>query len=192
MISKGNRSIGIKKLEDVQWGTHSCYFYQAKKDLLSFLIPYFKIGLESNEYCLWITSDDITREEAEELMKSKIKEFDMYLEKGQIEIIPYAEYYFKDNVLSLENSTKHFITKHDFILDKGYDGIRVSGDARWLKKKDLDAFIDHEIRVHEAIANLKLLVTCTYPINKFKKAEILNISNVHRFIIFKNNGSFNN
>jgi len=40
------------------------------------------------------------------------------------------------------------------------------------------------------IGNKKILATCTYPINKFKKAEILNIANAHRFIIFKNNGSF--
>ena len=81
MISNNNRSIGIKPLEDVQWGTHSCYFYQTKKDLLAFLVPYFNVGLENNEYCLWIISDEFTREEAEELLRSKIKKFDIFVKK---------------------------------------------------------------------------------------------------------------
>ena len=190
MISNDNRNIGIKPLQDVQWGTHSCYFYQTKKDLLDFLVPYFKLGLESNEYCLWVISDDITRAEAEELLKTEIKEFERYLIKGQIAIIPYTEYYVKDNVLNLENTIKHIIGSHKLVLEQGYDGIRASGDLRWLKKKDLDAFINFENRIHEAVSNLNFLGTCTYPINKFKKAEILNISNSHRFVIFKNNGTF--
>lgn len=190
MISKDNRNIGIKPLEDVQWGTHSCYFYQSKKDLLAFLIPYFKVGLENNEYCLWIISDDITRGEAEELLRTEVKEFDRYLKKGQIAIIPYTEYYVKDGVLNLDNIIKHVISTHKLILEQGYDGIRASGDLRWLKKQDLDAFISFENRFNEAVSNLNFLGTCTYPINKFKKAEILNISNTHRFVIFKNNGSF--
>jgi len=190
MISKKNRNIGIKPLEEVQWGTHSCYFYQTKKDLLAFIVPYFKVGLESNEYCLWVISDIITREEAEELLRSEVKEFDKYLKKGQMAIIPYTQYYVKNNVLNLENIIKHIISTHKIILEQGYDGIRASGDLRWLKKKDLEAFLKFENRFNEEVSSLKFLGTCTYPINKFKKTEILNISNTHRFVIFKNNGSF--
>ena len=190
MISKKNRSIGIKPLEEVQWGTHSCYFYQTKKDLFAFIVPYFKVGLESNEYCLWVISDIITREEAEELLRSEVKEFDKYLKKGQMAIIPYTQYYVKNNVLNLENIIKHIISTHKIILEQGYDGIRASGDLRWLKKKDLEAFLKFENRFNEEVSSLNFLGTCTYPINKFKKTEILNISNTHRFVIFKNNESF--
>jgi len=112
IISTESRSIGIKPLEDVQWGTHSCYFYQSKKDLLAFLIPYFKLGLERNEYCLWVISDDITKVEAEKLLKTQVKEFDKYLKKGQIAIIPYTEHYVKNDDLTLTNTIKHVITKH--------------------------------------------------------------------------------
>jgi len=190
MISTKNRSIGIKPLEDVQWGTHSCYFYQTKKDLLAFIVPYFKKGLESNEYCLWVISDIINREEAEELLRSEVKDFDTYLKKGQMAIIPYTEYYVKNDVLNLEKIIKHVISTHKLVLEQGYDGIRASGDLRWLKKKNLDTFINFENRFNDAVSNLNFLGTCTYPINKFKKAEILNISNTHRFVIFKNNGNF--
>lgn len=190
MLSKDNRSIGIEPMEDVQWGTHSCYFYQSKKDLLALLVPYFKLGLESNEVCLWIFSGDLSKEEAEEAMRSSMKDFDDYLNKGQIEIIPYTEYYTNNNSFAPEKAVKASVEKLRFALKNGYDGIRASGDLRWLKKKDLDAFIEFETRYHESISNLKLVAICTYPINKFKKTEILNISNAHRFVIFKSNGGY--
>ena len=190
LISKNSRNIGIEPLEDVQWGTHSCYFYHTKKDLIAFLLPYFKAGLENNEYCAWVISEDITQEEATELMRKTVKDFDVYMEKGQMIIISYKDCYNKDMTLSLNNLIESLNDKQKFIFEQGYDGIRVSADLKWLKKKDLDAFINFESQFNDALNNLNYIATCTYPINKFKKTEILNITNAHRFVIFKNNGSF--
>ena len=50
------RKSGIDIIGDISWGTHFCQFYQTKEDLMDMLIPYFKAGLENNEFCLWITS----------------------------------------------------------------------------------------------------------------------------------------
>jgi hypothetical protein len=44
------RSTGISVVGDVPWGTHFCSFYKTKQDLLDILIPYFKTGLENNEF----------------------------------------------------------------------------------------------------------------------------------------------
>ncbi|MEN4018226.1 MAG: MEDS domain-containing protein [Methanobacterium sp.] len=45
-------------------GTHFCQFYQTKEDLIDVLIPYFKAGLENNEFCMWITSEPLFKKEA--------------------------------------------------------------------------------------------------------------------------------
>lgn len=50
------RRSGIDIIGDVSWGTHFCQFYQTREDLIEILIPYFKAGLENNEFCMWITS----------------------------------------------------------------------------------------------------------------------------------------
>ena len=36
------RKTGISVVGDVPWGTHFCYFYETKQDLLDTLVPYFK------------------------------------------------------------------------------------------------------------------------------------------------------
>ena len=46
------RKTGIDIIGEVPWGTHICLFYEAKSDLLEILVPYFKAGLENNEFCV--------------------------------------------------------------------------------------------------------------------------------------------
>ena len=58
------RHTGIHIIGDVPWGTHFCQFYQDKQDLIDTLVPYFKAGLENNEFCMWITSEPLRAEEA--------------------------------------------------------------------------------------------------------------------------------
>lgn len=48
------REAGISVVGRMPWGTHFCHFYETREDLLDTLIPYFKTGLENNEFCLWV------------------------------------------------------------------------------------------------------------------------------------------
>jgi hypothetical protein len=36
----------------VPWGTHFCQFYQEQHDPVDIPVPYFKAGLENNEFCM--------------------------------------------------------------------------------------------------------------------------------------------
>ena len=90
------RKSGIDIIGDVPWGTHICQFYQTKQDLIDILVPYFKAGLENNEFCMWITSQPLEVNEAKEALRKATPDFDHYLEKGQIEIIPYTYWYFNE------------------------------------------------------------------------------------------------
>jgi len=53
------RKSGIEALGNVPWGTHFCQFYQTTEDLTDILVPYFKSGLENNEFCFWVTSQPL-------------------------------------------------------------------------------------------------------------------------------------
>jgi hypothetical protein len=62
------RESGIDVLGNISWGSHFSYFYQTTHDLLGTLVPYFRAGLRSKEFCLWIVSNSelLTVEEAKE------------------------------------------------------------------------------------------------------------------------------
>jgi hypothetical protein len=53
-MNKNMRTSGIDIIGDVPWETHFCKFYQTKEDLLDILVPYFKAGLENNDFLIWI------------------------------------------------------------------------------------------------------------------------------------------
>ena len=62
MVEK-TRKMGSDFISDVPCVSHVCQFYQTKDDLTDILVPYFKVGLENNEFCMWITGDLLDEKE---------------------------------------------------------------------------------------------------------------------------------
>jgi hypothetical protein len=89
------RESGIDILGKIPWGSHFCHFYDTKQDLLDFLVPFFKAGLENNEFCLWVISmpELITEEEAKKALRQSIPDVDQYFAEKKIEIINSHEWY---------------------------------------------------------------------------------------------------
>src|SRR5512147_482132 len=89
------RYSGMAVVGNLPWGSHFCQFYKSKKDLLDVLVPYFKAGLDNNEFCVWVTSDFLTAEEAVKAMTAGVPGFAERLAKRQMEIFPYTDWYLK-------------------------------------------------------------------------------------------------
>jgi hypothetical protein len=98
-VNKENTNFGIDILGEVPWGTHLCSFFNTKQDLLEILIPFFRAGLENNEFCLWITSTPITVNEAVQALKLQVPNLDNYIGKQSIEIISHTDWYIKEGIL---------------------------------------------------------------------------------------------
>lgn len=132
----GIRKSGLDVIGDVPWGAHFCQFYQTKEDLLDILVPYFKTGLENNEYCMWVTAQPLSEKEAKKAMRKAVTNFDRYLKSGQIEIVPHTEWHLKDGAFNLQRVLNAWIDKLNQALTKGYEGMRVTGNGGWLEKRD--------------------------------------------------------
>src|SRR5215471_18884466 len=78
------RYTGITTIGDVSWGTHFCQFYQDKRDLIDILVPYFKAGLENNEFCMWVTSEPLRAEEAKAALAANVENLERYIANGQL------------------------------------------------------------------------------------------------------------
>jgi hypothetical protein len=86
-MATGLRNSGLDILGDLPWGTHCCHFFQGKQDLLDTLLPYFAAGLQSREYCLWVTYDPVTEKEARRALRRQVPDADRYLADRSIEIV---------------------------------------------------------------------------------------------------------
>src|SRR3990172_5823838 len=164
--ASGLRKFGLERVGDVPWGTHLCQFYQTKEDLIDILVPYFKAGLESNEFCMWVTAEPLNAEEAKEAMEKSMPNFSEYLKSGQLEIISYKEWYVKGGTFDCDRVLQGWTSKLETALKAGYDGLRLTGNTFWLEKAEWNAFTDYEEAVNNVIGKYRMISVCTYSLYK--------------------------
>src|SRR5882724_169727 len=186
------RESGIDVLGKIPWGSHFCNFYDTKQDLLDILVPYFKAGLESKEFCLWIVSNSglITVDEAKEALQRSVPDFERHFSDKNIEILNETDWYIEDNMFNLEKVINGWHVKLNQALALGYVGMRVSGDTFWLTEKYWKDFVDYEKQLSGSITDLPMTVLCTYPLTKSGAAEILDVAHNHQFAIARRKGEW--
>ena len=184
------REMGIEVMDAVPWGTHICQFYKTKQDLLDILVPYFKAGLENNEFCIWVTSQPLIEKGVEEAMRKAVPKFAQYLGRGQIEVIPYDEWYLKEGVFNREEVYKAWIDKLNHALAEGYDGMRVTGNMTWLDEKIWGDFTDYEEDINNGIVNRQMIAICTYSLDRCGASEIVDIVGNHPLALIKRAGNW--
>ncbi|HOM70613.1 MAG TPA: MEDS domain-containing protein [Armatimonadota bacterium] len=184
------RKTGIEIIGDVPWGTHFCQFYQTKQDLLDILVPYIRNGLESNEFCMWVTADNLDECEAEEALRAVIPDLDRYVDRGALVILPYTEWYLDDGEFDRYKVLDSWVEKLNQTLAAGFDGARVTGDTMWLEKSHWKDFTEYEESINSVIAGQPLLVLCTYSLDKCGASEVADVVANHEFAMIKQSGEW--
>ena len=188
--ARDTRKSGIDVVGDIPWGTHFCFFYETKEDLVDTLISYCKAGLENNEFCLWVVAEPLTIEEAVDALKSAVPNIDRYLAESRIEIVPACEWYFQGGIFDLKRVTDGWHEKLARASARGYAGVRVTGDTAWIEKKDWKDFCEYEEGLNEAVADQRLAVLCTYPLAACGAVEILDVVRTHQFVLARRHQSW--
>ncbi len=172
------------------WGTHFCHFYETKEDLLDILVPYFKTGLENNEFCLWVVCDPVDEEGAREALRRAAPAAERHVAAGDIEIVPHWQWYLRDGKFDLARVINGWKEKLAQALARGYAGLRVNGSMAWLTEKEWGHFQEYEKDLNKTLANEKILVLCTMPLAAAKPAEIFDVARAHEFSIVRRHGKW--
>jgi hypothetical protein len=183
------RKTGIDILGPVPWGTHFCFFYHTAEDLIEILVPYFKIGLKNNEFCIWVTAEPLKPERAKNALGESVGNLNNYIEKGQIEIFEYSQWYLKSGEFEADKVLEAWYEKEDYAIKKGFTGMRVTGNlppsyprAQWQE------FADYEAKVHSEISNHQVIALCAYPVDNLMISQILDVGTSHQFVYTKREG----
>jgi PAS domain S-box-containing protein len=184
------RHSGIDVIGSIPWGTHFCQFYKTKQDLIDILVPYFKAGLESNELCMWVTSEPLIVAEAQGAIKGAVGDFDKYLRQGQIEIIPYNEWYLLGDSFDDDRVLAGWVSKVEQALARGYDGLRLTGNTFWLERNHWHSFTEYEAKVNDVIARYRMIAACTYSLDKCDASAVIDVVKNHQFALIKQEGKW--
>jgi DNA-binding CsgD family transcriptional regulator len=182
------RKTGIPVMGDMPWGAHLCVFFETTADLLDTAATYFAAGLASNEFCVWTVSDPITEEDAKKLLCREIPDFDQHLAHRRIEI--------------QNKITGRWSDKLNDALAKGYEGMRVSGNARLFgfrgsihtpldrfgfESKHWEEFCEYEHELDQSLAGQKMIVLCTYSLQASRAVDMLDVARAHKCTITRRN-----
>jgi PAS domain S-box-containing protein len=186
------RKTGISVVGDMPWGTHFCCFYETKEDLLDILVPYFKVGLENDEFCLWVISisELLTVEEATTALRKALPDLDRYMAEGSIEVVAHDEWFLEGRAFDLHRVVNRFKQKVDEALARGYAGMRVNGSPAWMLKEDGKELREFEGELDKLFPNERIIASCTYPLAGSGAAELLDVTRTHQFAIARRHGNW--
>ena len=179
------RISGIEVIGNIPWGTHFCQFYRTKKDLVDTLIPYFRAGLENNEFCICITADNLTTVDMLKILSKSVKDFSGYLQKGQFELVTYREWYLQTGSFDSARVLQAWEEKLNRALQKGYDGLRFANNDIWVKKNDWCAVTNYGAAFNNVIGNFQIIALCTYSFSGCSTSEVMDVIRNHEFALVK-------
>jgi PAS domain S-box-containing protein len=175
-------------MRDVPWGTHFCNFYETKQDLLDTLVPYFRAGLESNEFCLWVVLDPLTESEAQDAFRQAVPELDRYLAAGALEIRPPTHRYYRGGGFGPQGIANHMDAFLDSVLARGFAGMRIGGSPTAMQKQDSRHFREFEREVSRSVAGKRMIALCNFPLSESRGTEIFDAVGVHRYAVALRHG----
>lgn len=184
------RRSGIRVVGEVPWGAHICVFYETKDDLLDTAAAYFKAGLASNEFCVWAISEPIAEADATAALHRAIPDLPAHLAAGRIEIIPGTDWYLPGNQFDLQRITGGWSEKLRAALAKGFDGMRVSGNAFWIESNHWQEFCQYEHELDRSLAGQRMVVLCTYSLQASRAVDLLDVARAHQCCTARRNGDW--
>jgi len=181
---------GVQFIGALSWGTHVCQFYDWSDDLADFLIPYFKAGLDNNEYCRWVTAEPLNVDDAEARLRAAVPNLDALIRAGQIEFMDHRNYYIRTATgeLDAEGVLAAWSEREQSALSRGYAGARVSGNAFWLEPHLWQDFAGYEARLQEGIAGRRMICFCSYCLRRCQPSGILDVVENHDYAIARRGG----
>jgi hypothetical protein len=175
-------------LARLRWGDHVCHLFDQAEDLGELLVPYFKVGLERNEACLWVTSSPYGTDKAVSEMCTAMSGFDQRMAAGQIQIVGYDEWYTRQGALSAAETIRNWMRRKDDALAAGYAGLRITGNTSFLDAGMWDDFVAYERALDVALRGQPILTLCSYCKAKHAAEAVLDVMCAHGFSLRKHRG----
>ncbi len=181
---------GIAPIGRVDWGTHFCHFYKTAEDLAETLVPFFKVGLEANESCIWVTAPPLEKEQARTALNAHVSDLDRRIARGQLVIHGHDEWYRRHGDAAPKEVAQLWVEATETALRRGYRGLRLTGNTAFLEADTWDGFIDYETYLRDAFDGRRLLALCSYDARRCDADAVLDVVHAHDFALARRRGNW--
>jgi PAS domain S-box-containing protein len=172
-----HRKSGIPAIAEIPWGSHFCQFYAEEQDVAELLLPYFRAGVEQNEFCVWVTSEQ-AREETLKVLAA-VPLFRQCLDAGQLEVISAGRW-----EKLRESSGNPVLPMLDSSIFGGYDGVRLGCSV---PGKVGDRVLQQDL---DAVSRNNVLALFAYPRDEYDALRLMEMVKNYRFALVRNGGTW--
>jgi len=160
-------------------GDHACQFYRTAQDLSQTLIPYFKIGLENNQACVWVTAQPYPSERALSELRAAVPGSDRAVASGQLQIYSYDEWYLKYARLGMDELVRVWFERKDEAVATGYAGLRISGNGSFITRDAWPAFMAYERALNAVLRDQPMVTLCSYWLDSCAGDDVRDVIECH-------------
>jgi PAS domain S-box-containing protein len=172
-------------VEDIPWGTHLCLFYDTKEDLIDILVPFFSEGLNSNEACIWVTSEPLTVQAAIAALATVVPRLDAFTRSRQLRILPDTEWHLKGGVFDPDRTVQMWVNAEQEAIRHGFAGVRFGGNTFRIERSLGDTFTYYEAALTAAVNGRHMIALCLYSKQACSGSDVVDVMRNHGSTIIK-------
>jgi signal transduction histidine kinase len=150
--------------------------YEDSEELTELLVTYFKQGIEEGEYCLWISPDKLTTEEAKNELKKAGVDVEHYPTSSQLEIVPTNP--FPEDLTLLASAVKELAEKgYRKTISEGFSGFRTNFEIKNAGNslKSCLETCGKAIETMDLENNKSITLLCTLPLEELSGRVLLEL-----------------
>lgn len=170
---------------DFGWGIHAGQFHNDQRELLDFVLAYFRKGMHNRERCIWVIPDPLaspTMADFRQQALQQIQELQLQVEVvAHNEIFTDAQGKLKPWVALLES----WALREQHALENGYQGLRIATDSQWVSRENWDHFLQYQYLATRALAQRRVKAVSTYSLATPWLDDIMDVAETHRAVIAK-------
>lgn len=175
----GFTELGLGGVPAVPYGAHMCNFYRTRNELAAALVPYFAAGLRSRERCIWITARPLLAVDALAALAAQGLDPTAAIASGALVVRDYSDWYASAGSLRGNEVVDLWLEEERRALQRGYSGLRITGNVTFLGPKDWGLFMEYEALVNRSFHGRRILTLCTYHLESCGASEMLDVMRRH-------------
>lgn len=171
----------------IKLGDHLVLLYDGKSEITDTVVAYISNSLLNNHKFIYITGDTDVKTIQEKLKEREL--FNSYIDSRQLVFLDQNDAYSKEGKFNPERMKELLKILAIEAQKDGFEGLAISGEISWVLEYDkgFDLINEYEWKINsEVFGVFPVTALCRYNMDKFTDEMIINVIQLHPFLILNN------
>jgi hypothetical protein len=163
---------------------HACAFVNSRAEAYETLTPFIKEGVDGGEKVVQVTDPHLRQDHLRLLADAGI-DVDDTQERGQLEVITWAETYLRGGRFDPEAMMALLEAMLLAAQKRGFPRTRLVGHMEWAleDRPGVENLLEYEARVNHVLASHRQPAVCTYDVTRFPGHIMLDVLRTHPLVV---------